>query len=81
MEPQRSYIQPTYGSPYGFNSFAAGNKQYGPLGMSNPTSGPVDPLGYNERDRIARAKQNAIIMRLKAMQSGNYMSAAYLGGS
>ncbi len=79
MQPQKSYIKPTFGSNYGFNSYAAGNKLYG-SGRTNPTMGPVDPLGYNERDRINRAKQNAIIMRLKAMQSGNYMSAPYLGG-
>ncbi len=63
----------------GFNPYSAGNKQYG-SGRSFPTMGPVDPLGYRERDRMARARQNAIVQRLKAIQEGNYMSSAYLGG-
>lgn len=29
--------------------YSAGNKVYG-MGRSNPTSGPVDPIGYRERD-------------------------------
>lgn len=34
-------------------AYSAGNKTYG-FGRSNPTSGPVDPLGYKERDAIRR---------------------------
>lgn len=71
-----NYIEPKYG----FNSYAAGNKLYGGSGRSNPTMGPVDKLGYSERDRLQRARQNAIIARLKAMQSGDFMSSPYLGG-
>lgn len=56
-----------------FNPYAAGHKVYGG-GRHNPTSGPVDKLGYRERDLATRAKRNAVLRRLKAMQSGKYMS-------
>lgn len=58
----------------GFNSYSAGNKLYGG-GRSNPTNGPVDKSGYAERDRIAKAKRNAMLRRLKARQAGRYMSS------
>jgi len=63
----------------GFNPYAAGAKAYG-SGRSFPTIGPVDPLGYRERDLSRKARMSAILQRLKAMQSGNYMSSSYLGG-
>ena len=43
-------------------SYAAGNKIYG-FGRSNPTSGPVDPIGYRERDMQQNAMQSAIARR------------------
>ena len=58
----------------GFSNYAAGNKVYGG-GRPNPTSGPVDKSGYAERDRRAKAKRNAMLRRLKARQSGRYMSS------
>jgi hypothetical protein len=61
-----------------FNPYAAGSKVYG-MGRSNPTSGPVDPMGYKMRDRAAAARRNAVLRRLQAMQGGRYMSSAYLG--
>lgn len=61
----------------GFNSYAAGNKHYGG-GRSAPNIGPVDPMGYKERDAKNRINKNAIMRRIKAQQSGNYMSADYL---
>lgn len=64
-------------SNYGFNSYAAGNKQYGG-GRSAPNIGPSDPIGYKERDLRARARSNAIQRRLKAAQGGNFMSANFL---
>lgn len=67
------------GRPYDFNSYAAGNKTYG-FGRSNPTDGPVDKLGYRERDAKHAARRNAILRRLKATQSGNYNSPDFLGG-
>lgn len=57
----------------GFNPFTAGAKQYGPRGA--PNIGPVDPLGYRERDLRTAARRNAILRRMKAQQSSNYMSA------
>lgn len=64
---------------YDFNSYAAGNKVYAGS-RSNPTSGPVDPLGYKERDLATRAKRNALLRRLKANNAGNFMSPDSLGG-
>lgn len=69
----------TPGKAYDFNSYSAGNKVYG-AGRSFPTMGPVDPLGYRERDLAIRARRNAILRRLKAGNSKNYMSSAWLGG-
>ena len=62
-----------------FNSYAAGNKVYGG-GRSYPTSGPVDKLGYRERDAKVRLRRNALLRRLKAGNSKNYMSSDWLGG-
>ena len=42
----------------GFMKFAAGNKTYGG-GRPMPTVGPVDPIGYKERDAKASLKQAA----------------------
>jgi hypothetical protein len=58
----------------GINPYAAGNKIYGG-GRSFPTMGPVDPMGYRERDNKASARRNAVLRRLKANQSGKYASA------
>lgn len=62
-----------------FNSYAAGNKVYG-FGRSNPTMGPVDRLGYKERDLAHRAKRNALLRRMKAHQKGRHFSSDWLGG-
>ena len=69
-----------YGVPSaggGFAPYAAGDKRYGSGLMSSPTMGPVDPMGYRERDAMATARRNALLQRLKASQFGNYASAAY----
>jgi len=66
----------------GFNPLAAGRKTYGG-GRPFPTSGPVDPLGYAERDAEARMKRNALLRRIQAGLAGQYASAnynRYLGG-
>lgn len=44
----------------GFSSYAAGSKTYGG-GRSMPTLGPVDPLGYRERDLKLKARRNALL--------------------
>lgn len=60
-----------------FNPYAAGQKIYGG-GRSNPTSGPVDPMGYRERDLATQARRNALLRRLQAQMTGRFMSADYL---
>jgi hypothetical protein len=67
------------GKPDSYNSYAAGNKIYG-LGRSNPTMGPVDRTGYLERDATVRLRRNALLKRMQAGNSKNYMSADWLGG-
>jgi hypothetical protein len=66
--------------PYDFQKYAAGSKHYG-SGRLNPTSGPVDPLGYRERDAEVRNKRNALLRRMKAQQAKKYMSSDWLRGS
>lgn len=56
------------------NPYAVGNKIYGG-GRSFPTMGPVDKLGYQERDLKASARRNAILRRLKSDQKGQFASA------
>lgn len=58
----------------GINPYASGDKIYGG-GRSFPTMGPVDPLGYRERDAKASARRNAILRRMQAKQSSKYGSA------
>lgn len=57
-----------------FLPYAVGNKIYGPGGRSSPTLGPVDPMGYQERDLKYDARRAAMLRRLKAQQAGNYAS-------
>lgn len=66
--------------PDAYTPYAAGYKLYGG-GRSNPTSGPVDKAGYQERDLLNRARRNAVLRKLRATQQGNYMSADYLNGA
>lgn len=54
--------------------YAVGNKIYGG-GRSYPTSGPVDRLGYRERDARTKARRDAVLRRMKAKNSGKYASA------
>lgn len=58
---------------YEFNPYAAGAKIYGNMTMS-PTSGPVDKAGYADRDRRKKAKRNAILGKMQAMNTGAYAS-------
>jgi hypothetical protein len=54
-----------------FNPYSAGKKYYGG-GRSAPNIGPVDPMGYAERDRQAQVRRNAVLKRLQKMITGNY---------
>lgn len=65
--------------PDAYTPYAAGSKTYG-MGRPNPTSGPVDNAGYQERDMIARARRNAILSRMQNQQAGRYMDPAVLRG-
>lgn len=60
-----------------FNPYSAGNKVYG-MGSTQPTTGAVDPSGYRDRDRMLKARQNAILQRLKAQVGQRFMSSQYL---
>lgn len=62
---------------YEINKYAAGNKTYG-MGRSFPTMGPVDKLGYRERDAKVRLRRNAMLRRLKAGNKKNYNSPDWL---
>jgi hypothetical protein len=54
--------------------YLVGDKLYG-AGRSNPTMGPVDKLGYRERDAKASSRRNALLRQMKANVKGDYMSA------
>lgn len=66
------------GRGQGFNPYAAGGKNYGAKGA--PNVGPVDKLGYRERDATANAKRNAVLRRMKANRKRNYMDPDSLRG-
>lgn len=53
--------------------YLVGDKVYGG-GRSFPTMGPVDRLGYAERDAKSKARRAALLRQLKANAKGNYMS-------
>ncbi len=57
-----------------FLPYAAGDKIYGG-GRDAPNLGPVNPMGYRDRDLKYQARRTAILRRLQASQKGNYMSA------
>lgn len=56
-----------------FNKYAAGTRRYGG-GRDAPNIGPVDPVGYRERDALARRKRNAMLRRMQAQQADRLMS-------
>jgi len=77
----QNYLAYLQGAGQNFNPYSAGNKQY-PGG--SPNGGVVDPSGYYERDRQLKARNNAILQRLKAQIGGRFMSQQWLnpnGGS
>lgn len=54
--------------------YAAGNKVYGG-GRDAPNLGPVDAMGYRERDLKYQARRDAVLRRLKAQKNLNFLSA------
>ena len=58
----------------GFNAFAAGDKSYGTRG--SPNLGPTTNVeGYRARNLTIKARQNAILRRMKTGQRGDMSSA------
>lgn len=64
--------------PYLINKYAAGAKIYNGT-RSMPNIGPVDKLGYRERDAKTKAKRNALLRYMKAHSKGKYASSDWLG--
>jgi hypothetical protein len=61
-------------SAYDFNPYAAGKKIYG-LGRMNPSNGPLDHWGYDQRERRALLRRQALQQRLeklKKLRGNNY---------
>lgn len=67
------------GKSYDFQSYAAGNKRYGFGTRTAPNIGPSDKLGYRERDARNKLKRNALLRRMKAGNTKNFMSQDWLG--
>jgi hypothetical protein len=63
-----------------YTPYAAGYTMYGG-GRSNPTAGPVDKAGYQQRDLENRARRQAVLNRMQAAQRGEYNSPAYQNGA
>lgn len=75
----QNFMQYLQGRTQGFQKYAVGNKRYGYGARSAPNIGPTNsPQGYAERDQMATQNRNALLRRLKALQSGRYMSSDYL---
>jgi hypothetical protein len=51
--------------------YLVGNKVYGG-GRSFPTMGPVDKLGYRERDAKTKSRRDALLRRMKLNVKGSY---------
>lgn len=62
-----------------FNPYAAGDKRYGMAAGSAPNIGPTaNREGYKQRDLQKRARRNAMLRRMKAMQQGKSMTPEVL---
>lgn len=59
--------------------YLVGNKVYGG-GRSFPTMGPVDKLGYMERDAKAAARRAVMLRQMKADLKGDFQSPDALRG-
>jgi hypothetical protein len=71
-----AYLQ---GRGANFQPYGAGVKRYGASGRTAPNIGPVaDKQGYRERDLQTRAMRNAMLKRMKAKQSGRFMSPEFM---
>jgi hypothetical protein len=57
-----------------FSPYAAGAKIYNSV-SSSPTRGAVDKTGYVQRDRKLAVRRNAVLAKMKAMQTGAYANS------
>ena len=74
----QNFMRYLEGAGQNFNPYGAGPKVYG-SGRSAPNIGRTSsPEGYRERDLKGKARRNAMLKRLKAIQSGRFMSPEYL---
>jgi len=74
----QNFLKYLQGAGQTFNPYGVGDKVYGG-GRSAPNIGPTrSPEGYRERDLKGKARRNAMLKRLQAMQGGRYMSSDYL---
>ena len=53
------------------NAAASGIRQYGAGGSTRATSGPVDPLGYQEREMRKAARRRQDQRRMAQMAGGS----------
>ena len=76
MATNDDFLNYLRGRQPGANSYAAGEKRYGPAGASAPNIGAVqDNSGYRKRDNSAATRKWMMMKRLKAMRQGKYGSA------
>lgn len=59
---------------YEFNQYATGSKVYNGTD-SAPHRGPMDKGALADREMKTRLRRNAMLRRLKAKQSGQFMNA------
>lgn len=76
----QDFLEYLRGRGMSFNPYSAGEKRYG-SGRTSPNIGPVDKLGYRERDAKAGVSRNAMLRRLKARQQNRYMDPDSLRGN
>lgn len=68
----RRYLTGNAGGGGGLNAYSAGATHYGG-GRNAPTVGPVDRSGYIDRDAAIKARRDALLRRLKAAPTGQYL--------
>lgn len=77
--PDGDFLSYLAGRGQQFQRYGAGKKRYGLTGRDAPNIGPVgDKSGYRKRDQDAIVRRNAMLARLRAGQTGNFMSKNYL---
>lgn len=75
----RATSDDTFGGRLGnISRYAVGGKRYGGGWRDAPNIGPVDPMGFKERDAKANTMRNALLRRIRAGQQGKFMSSSFL---